>query len=474
MWKHILFLILERTAMNYLNLAKQHASEMVEDTQELLKIESLRDVNHKSEKAPFGPKIREALDVMLSKAQQDGFQVEDVDGYAGVISYGEGEESVSMLGHLDIVPIGEGWTKDPFGSDIVDGYLYGRGSKDDKGPTIAAYHALKVIKELNIPLKRKIMLILGTDEESGMSCMKYFKENYHTMPTMGFVPDADFPAIYGEKGLMTWKLQGHYPTIIQSMQAGERSNVVIGKASVTVEGKQQAKLFEIYKKQNNLEGTSSEKDGLSTYTLEGKYFHGSMPHRGINAAVHLLKFVGGAYDDKLSIHLGNLLSDPFGQSLNTYFKGSHMGELSMNVGIVNIKNDDVDIHLDVRYPHDSNAVELYENAQETVTSLNNKLSLVLCSNAKPHFVDPNSELVSTLMESYKKYSGDELTPALTMGGGTYARMLDNHVAFGPVFPNRVEPKHVGGPHEKDEAIEIESLVLATAIYVDALVKLAGK
>jgi succinyl-diaminopimelate desuccinylase len=44
---------------------------------------------------------------------------------------------------------------------------------DDKGPTMAAFYAMRVIKEMNVPLNKKIRLILGTDEESGISCFKY-------------------------------------------------------------------------------------------------------------------------------------------------------------------------------------------------------------------------------------------------------------------------------------------------------------
>lgn len=460
--------------MNLLKLAQEKESEIVDDTIELCKIESLRDIENAAPNAPFGPKVNEALEWILNKAKQDGFTVENVDGYAGVISYGNQSESVSMLGHLDVVPVEEGWTQDPFTPVVKDGYIIARGSGDDKGPTVAAYHALKLVKEFNLEMDRKVMLIVGTDEESSMDCMTYFKENYESQPTMGFVPDAQFPVIYGEKGMMHLEIMGQTSTVIKKMIAGQRPNIVIGKASATIDGEIKEDYFNVYLKQHNLKGQVQLTEEGVEYTIEGKSAHASTPHLGNNAAIHLFRFIGGTYDDKLSLTLGNLLYDTFGQGLNMYFYGTHMGELTLNTGIVNIVNGNVSVTLDVRYPHDANKDMLVSKAKHVVTTENNDLQLVLNGHSEPHFVDPKSELVKSCMESYQAITGDTMTPAFTMGGGTYARVLDNHVAFGPVSPIRPLPEWVGGPHENDEGVEIRSLVEAVAIYANSLIKLAAK
>jgi succinyl-diaminopimelate desuccinylase len=98
------------------------------------------------------------------------------------------------LGHLDVVPVGEGWTHGPFNPVIEDGKLYGRGVNDDKGPAMAAFYAMRNLKEMGIPLKKMIRLILGTDEESGMRCIQYYLSK-HQPPFIGFAPDATFPLI---------------------------------------------------------------------------------------------------------------------------------------------------------------------------------------------------------------------------------------------------------------------------------------
>ena len=153
--------------MDFLTLARKYQDQMIKDLQSLIAIPSLSDEANATIAAPFGPRIREALDWMLVKGNEDGFDTLDVDGYAGLISYGNQSQSIGMLGHLDIVPIGEGWSVDPFGGLVKDGYIFGRGSGDDKGPTVAAYYAMKIIKDLNIEMKKKIMLIVGCDEETG-------------------------------------------------------------------------------------------------------------------------------------------------------------------------------------------------------------------------------------------------------------------------------------------------------------------
>ena len=182
----------------------KYKDDFLKDLNTLVSYESVRDESTKAENAPFGKNCRDVLDAMLDMAKRDGFETKDIDGYAGVVEYGQGEETFGVLGHLDIVPLGEGWTKDPLKVTLENGYIFGRGVMDDKGPALAGYYALKMIRDLNIPLKKRVMLITGCDEESGMECMNYYVDHAE-VPQMGFVPDANFPVIYGEKGGLEWR-----------------------------------------------------------------------------------------------------------------------------------------------------------------------------------------------------------------------------------------------------------------------------
>jgi len=161
---------------------------------------------------PFGKNIQAALDLILSIGERDGFHTFSVDNYAGVIEMGEGEE-IGILGHLDVVPVQDGWSVGPFSGEIIDGKMVGRGVNDDKGPTMASYYAMKWIKDAGIPLNKRIRLILGTDEESGMRCIKHYLTK-HEPSSMAFAPDAVFPLIYAEKGIHSCEVSGVETSII--------------------------------------------------------------------------------------------------------------------------------------------------------------------------------------------------------------------------------------------------------------------
>ncbi|EIT3882566.1 Sapep family Mn(2+)-dependent dipeptidase, partial [Listeria monocytogenes] len=148
--------------------------DFLEDLKGLLRIPSVRDDSKKTEDAPFGPDVKRALDYMMELGKKDGFTAKEVGNVAGHLEYGQGEELVGVLGHVDVVPVGDGWTNGPFEPTLRDGKLYARGVADDKGPTIAGYYALKIIKELGLPLSRRVRIIIGSDEESGMSCVERY------------------------------------------------------------------------------------------------------------------------------------------------------------------------------------------------------------------------------------------------------------------------------------------------------------
>ncbi|MGL4819435.1 MAG: Sapep family Mn(2+)-dependent dipeptidase, partial [Bacilli bacterium] len=209
----------------------------LEKLKQLLAIPSVLDPSTISEGAPFGQSIQDALDWFLQQGQADGFQTHNAEGYVGWIEWGDGpdETMLGVLGHLDVVPPGEGWTREPFQPVVENGKLYARGAIDDKGPTFAAYTAMVLLKQIGIKPNKKVRLILGTDEESSWKCMAYYKE-HATMPAFGFTPDADFPVTFAEKGLMDL-----YITIPRTNErefviyGGDRLNMVAGKCSATVE-----------------------------------------------------------------------------------------------------------------------------------------------------------------------------------------------------------------------------------------------
>ena len=452
--------------MDYKLEALNRKEDLISDLRSLVNIKSVIDEENKSENAPFGPNIRLALDRFLEMAKRDGFKAVDVDGYAGYIEYGQGEELVGVLGHLDVVPIGENWTKDPLALEEEAGYLFGRGSSDDKGPTVAAYHALKMLKDNNIKLNRRVRLIVGCDEETGFRGVEYYKKHCE-IPNFGFTPDASFPVIYGEKGIIQLTLDSTYKTIIKEINAGQAGNVVLGQAKATILEKTKPAEFNKYLSEHNLKGEVSE----DSYFIQGKFAHAMAPQEGVNAGVHLLTFLAKYHNDEYAKAIYKELSDYNGKGLKIDFKGEYMGKLTMNLGVLKVNKASQSALIDIRYPDGYEDSDVIETIKETLKDKELKVN-VLESKAKV-FLDPEGDVIKVLENVYRKQSGDNESPLITMGGGTYAKAFENHVAYGMEFPLEKRPSFVGDVHQADEAVSIESLVSGCAIYAEAIVKLCN-
>ena len=454
--------------MDFKSEAKKYEKQFKDDLKQIVSIPSLRDDSTKSANAPFGKACRAALDKMMEIGQKAGFNVRDIDGYACVIEYGDQEDSIGILAHLDIVPIGDGWTRDPLGCEEEAGFMFGRGVLDDKGPLIAGLTAMRILKDNGIKLNKKIQLICGCDEESGMQCMEYYCK-HEKLPSFSFTPDASFPVIYGEKGIMSLELKFKNDTPIKSMQAGERMNVVIGKADAYVSDFDYGKEFDFYLKANGLSGSLSEEKGMTKIHLDGVSAHASTPWMGVNAGLHLLNFVGCVYQDDQLTRLAQMLMDVRGYKTQIGIEGAYMGPLSCNTGIIRIDDDEISIILDIRYPNDTTCETVTSGMRKALKEAGLDGSVECLSDSKPLFLNPDSDFIQKLMQVYREYSQDDFTPAMTMGGGTYARKLPNCVAFGPEFPRPLETTlTIGGPHQADEAINIEEMLTSIAIYAAAL------
>lgn len=466
----------EVNEMNWLTAFETYKTAFLKDLEGLIAIPSTKDIDSVTTGAPFGKACRDALDYMLALGASYGFEVHNYEGYAGVIAYGEGTESVGLLAHLDVVPKGEGWTKEAFALTSEDGYLFGRGVLDDKGAALAGLYALRMLRDHHITCPKKILLIYGCDEESGSVCMKYYRE-HGEIPVCGFTPDADFPVIYGEKGGMHVHFKGACHTIIQSMHAGERANIVIGKASARLRAwdAQKAEMFAFYLKSHALHGSYEQDEQGVTIHMDGTFAHAAQPYNGVNAALHIMNFVGSAFNDVFAQKTYALLHDWQGKGLDIALDGAYMGFLTLNTGILHIAEQRAEIVLDIRYPNDTNAEMIYAKIKQKAEAIAYTLEVELVDDSKPLFVDPQKNLVQTLQSAYQQYSGDTFTPPLTIGGGTYARAFDNFLAFGPHFPqtNDQDDICVGGCHQRDEGMKANDLYCAIAIYTQALAELAG-
>ena len=432
-------------------LTEQDKQSFVSDLQGLIQIPSVLENYQPGMNPPFGAEIQRALDYSLKLGSKYGFKTSTIDNYAGVIEFGSGEE-LGILGHLDVVPVQEGWSVGPFSATIHDGKMIGRGVNDDKGPTMAAFYAMKWIKDQGIPLKRNIKLILGTDEESGMRGIKHYLTKYKPS-SIAFAPDAIFPLIYAEKGIHSCEVTGDEQEVVEFV-SGQRHNMVPEVAKCRI----QRNLFQEfidYLSSENIKGERQE----DWYVIYGKGAHAMQPDEGINAASLLGRFLSQYIDTPFTRLLSTM--DTTGEVFGLNYQDAEMGPITFNVGLVHVKDGKFSIKINARIPKDYTYLERYE------TTLSNYGDYKELGYSKVHYVDPNSELVSKLLKAYQTVTGDVESKPITIGGGTYARMFPNAVAFGAMLPGREDVAH-----RVDEYMYLDDLYTAIEIYIQALLDLA--
>ncbi|WP_332697543.1 dipeptidase PepV [Halalkalibacter lacteus] len=467
--------------INWTKEVDKRRDQLIEETQNFLRINSVLDESSSSESHPFGTGIAEALNFLLQKGEQYDFFVKDINGYAGVIEHGKGEESVGVLCHIDVVPAGEGWTSPPFSAEIRDNRIYARGAIDNKGPTLAAFFALAIVKELELPLSKRVRIIIGTDEESNWRCVDhYFKQE--EMPTVGFAPDADFPIIHAEKGItdvtFNWGQRDPFdstkvPLHLSRFQAGERFNMVPDQARAMISGEQEQlekveERFRSFRFNNKHNGYAQFEDRLLILSYEGVAAHGSTPENGLNAGVYLAQFLSTIpFQKTANDYLEFIVKycDYNGEALGIAAYDDVSGALSMNAGLFDFdESGEAKVGFNIRYPVTASGEQCIERLKQ-VAQTNNAVFTVH-DHMGPNYVNEDHPLIQTLQAVYRRQVGEE-PKLLAIGGGTYARSLKTGVAFGPMFPGREDVAH-----KRDEYIDIDDLLRMTAIYAEAIYELA--
>jgi len=449
-------------------------NDMIQTLRESLRFQS--DAQTPEPGMPNGAGVAKALDHALSVAAGMGFPTRNLDGQVGYAEYGQGAEMVAILGHLDVVPAGEGWTYPPYAGEVTDGKIYGRGAQDDKGPIIAALYGLKAIKDSGLPLSKRIRVIFGTSEETTMNDMAYYAER-EELPVSGFTPDSDFPVIYAEKGILhlTFKrefsdadltgaktadadltganladsdLAGPDPFIrLVSVKCGTVANSVPEKAEAVLE----------------IDGRKVRLESI------GKSAHGSTPSQGDNAIFGLLRLLRRLdlppmAKDAFAFLEETIGRETSGENLGIAMSDEPSGELTVNFGILESDGSRVKGNLDIRYP-------VTASKDHLLGVIGSKLAeggFIIDStyHKGPLYRARDDALVKTLVDIFAEKTGTRHEPVST-GGGTYARSLPNILAFGPSYPGE---RHLF--HQANEHITVDYLLLLSQIYAQAMYELA--
>lgn len=437
--------------------------------QESLRIPSVQGTA--LENAPYGAEVRRCLDHALDAAEKLGFRTVNVDNHLGWCEYGDGEEMVAVLGHLDVVPAGDGWSFDPWGGEIRDNRIWGRGTMDDKGPSIAALYALAAIRDLGLPLRRRIRLLFGCNEETGSADVKYYLAKGGEVPVMGFTPDGEYPVINGEKGIInsTFSRIFHQSGEVKllSIHGGTAPNVVPASACAKLACSQE--LARKIAQLNAPKVRYTATDYGVFVEAEGVSAHGSTPGLGENAIGRLVLALDtlpleGKLADCIHFLATTLGMESDGRSAGIYLQDDVSGELTLNWGTLNADASKMSLKINYRYPvtksyEDCGPIlnQRFADAGFTKESELHKTKL---------YIPEDSELVQTLLSVYKTHTGQD-GAAKCIGGGTYAKMLPNILAFGPIFPGDEVREH-----KPDEFIEIPKLMKNAQIIAAAMYEMA--
>ncbi len=450
-----------------------HKDEMIEDISKLIRINS--EKMEACPGKPFGEGPAKALETAISIAAGYGFKTSECDGYVGCVDFGEGQRQLDILAHLDVVPVNAaGWTvTGPFEPKLVGDRLYGRGSCDDKGPAVAALYAMRAVKELGIPLKKSVRLILGTDEECGSSDIAYYYSKEKEAP-MTFSPDAEFPVINLEKGHYVSSLKASFSDksdkMVKSIKSGFKFNVIPGDAEAVVTGLTEEDK-DCVASQAELLGVTVSFDG-DKVVVKGKGGHAASPEAANNALTALLTSLSSVLEPDCDANRAvTALSELFahgdyaGESLGVAMQDEISGALTISLDMMEMDEKGVCATFDMRSP----VCATPQNTADVIEAAAADRGLTLSSKdmSAPHYVDPDSDFIRTLIKCYEMYKGKP-GYCMAIGGGTYVHNLKNGVAFGPA-----EIDTVNNMHGDDENVPIEELTSAACIYAQAIIELCG-
>ena len=421
------------------------------------------------EGAPFGRENRRMLDLALEDARGYGFATRMFDGYAGDISMGNGEKTLGILCHLDVVPAGDGWTEtEPFSGEIKNGRIYGRGTMDDKGPMVAAIYALAALKDAGFAPSKRIRLLFGTNEETGCGDMSWYVSHGGELPVYGFTPDGEYPIINGEKGILNGtysrKLHQTGDYRLTKFEGGAASNISPAYAAAELQCPADAAA-----KISADKVTITPIEGGIRVEAEGIAVHGSTPEQGENAIGRLAQALNqlpltGELGDCIAFVAERIGMEVHGESLGLAMRDELSGPLTLNLGVAKFEQETLSLVFSVRYPVTLKYERVYPRLLRGFTL--GGFTETEMTHAAAIYMPPESELIRRLSKVYEEQTGEK-AELKSIGGGTYAKSMPNLVAFGPIFPGDEVREH-----KPDEYMEIERVLQNAEIIAAAMYELA--
>lgn len=450
----------------------QHSEELINDLSALVAFDSVAEPTDGEH--PYGDAVAACLDATLALGEKAGMRTRNYGYQAGTIDLTDGEAQLGILGHLDVVPApADGWDTPPFTLTVRDGKAYGRGAIDDKGPTLAVLYAMRAIKELGLPIKHNVRLIVGCCEEIGGADMVYYQKQ-QAFPPMLFTPDGNFPVINIEKGRLPSTFSAQLPRTagkpsVISLNAGSVINAVPAEATAVLRGYDAAAVTKLTQEAgfDGIRWSLTEAEDL-TLTAYGAAAHGSTPDKGCNALTALLAVVAELDGDHEPLRALSRLfphGDVSGVAAGIACADEISGPLTASLDICHLTPDGtLEAAMDCRFPISETADGLANTLR-----LNAEAEGLTCRSdgVEPHYVDSDSRFVQTLLQVYEQQTGQP-GECLAIGGGTYVHDTQNGVAFGPEFPGEEYNMHA-----PNEFIPLDTLLRCASIYAHAILALCN-
>jgi succinyl-diaminopimelate desuccinylase len=459
-------------------LVEKDRPQLIKSVRSITKIRSVP--GDPEDGSPCGPGPASALKATLEIAGAMGFFTQNLDNYIGFVEYGEGEDYIAVLGHLDTVPEGDHWTFPPFSATVRENRIYGRGVLDDKGPILSALYSLKAIRDSGVPLTRRIRVLFGTDEETGDLDISHYL-SLEKPPVCGFTPDSEFPVVFAEKGILhvnlsrmiSFDCKNSRNDILVSFNGGEAVNMVPDNTLAEIRTQNPLEIIrkcEAFSEETGVSIVAEQNGDLVIIKSEGVSAHASKPHLGKNAIMQVVSFLSTLQFEPAKVNgMVRFLKEKIGVDTTGELFGLDLsdepsGHLTLNAGVIRFGGRNFTLSLDIRYP----VTDSLDNVMELIhkTLKDQEILTNITKHQPPLYYPPESSLIRTLSTVYHDTTGDAGDP-VAIGGGTYARKIPNMVAFGPYFPGKANNIHAA-----DESIGCDELVTIAKIYARAMYTLA--
>lgn len=442
---------------------EENNSMIIEGMVQLLKIPTVFEPKTVSEEAPYGAGIAKGLAWVKERADKDGFETFIDKGQYLVIELPATEptdQRIDVVGHMDVVSVGDGWNYDPFGAEIVGDLLYARGAQDMKASVWLSYISLLLIRDLGLHLSHNLRIVVGTDEESSFEDIIYYVEQ-NGLPNFMFTPDASFQVTLGEKGDAAFSLEGPVAsTIVDTIETFNSENAINDRVDVQL-------------KDDALEKVSQALDNITfkhalvgnSLTIYGKSAHSSKPELGENALAHLFKLLDEELNDEWAVAFNDAFNDYNGAGLDLKPHYEPMGSPTVNPSQCHLTNGHMRLVVDIRFPNPVTKDQL----QETLESKFPEFSIGNHFHFPPTEVSLDSPYVSQLLDVYDLWIGEN-QPAFYSGGITYAKLFQGvGVAFGTTYLNDGMENRA---HQADEYFNLTAIPTIVGALTDAMVRLS--